>query len=56
MLEVNSSIIASLRGATNLRKKTEQQRQLKELEDQLAKLIAKKLRDFYKRHWEAVIP
>jgi len=52
MTECNSSIIASLLSAPTLRKKAEQERQLNELQDQLAKLIAKKLRDFYQRHWE----
>ena len=51
MLELSSSIIASLVAAAPPRKKVEQVKQLLTLEQNLAKLIGFKIRAYYKQHW-----
>ena len=52
MLELNSSIIASLHAAVPPRKKAEQVKQLVAIQEKLAKLIGLKIRGYYKQHWK----
>lgn len=51
MLELCSSIIASLLAAPTGRKKADQEKNLSTLQNELAKLIGRKIREYYKTHW-----
>ena len=51
MVELNSSIIATIVHTPTVKKKTDQENQLSDLQEKLAGMIGTKIRAHYQQHW-----